>query len=48
MCGGASDLTLNSLLTQNKFPTGMTIATCCHHLCDKLTYKVYYYIYVEY
>ncbi|CAD8160348.1 unnamed protein product [Paramecium pentaurelia] len=39
MCGGASDLTLTSLLTQERFPVGMTIATCCHHLCDKNTYK---------
>ena len=40
MCGGATDLSLQSLLLCNK-PTicsGILIATCCHHRCTWDTY----------
>ena len=41
MCGAGTDLTINSLLKQSeqKF-RGITCATCCHHLCDSITYVV--------
>ncbi|KAM3139179.1 hypothetical protein pb186bvf_008777 [Paramecium bursaria] len=39
MCGGATDLTLTSLLSQQQPIRGLAIATCCHHLCTLDTYK---------
>ena len=40
LCGGATDLSLTSLLSrQSTFPTsGIAIATCCHHQCDHKTF----------
>lgn len=40
MCGGATDLSINTLLNcedPQKFE-GMMIATCCHHRCNPDTY----------
>lgn len=39
MCGGATDLTLNSLTNELENLKGFVIATCCHHLCDLKTYN---------
>ena len=41
MCGGATDLSLNSLFNlteKNIILGGMCIVTCCHHRCDVETY----------
>ena len=41
LCGGATDLSLNSVLQkQYSSPVkGIAIATCCHHQCDLRTYS---------
>lgn len=38
LCGGATDLALTSLALQEEKALGVTIATCCHHVCDAKTY----------
>lgn len=39
LCGGATDLALTSMGLQEKEKAlGVTIATCCHHVCDAKTY----------
>ena len=39
LCGGATDLSMTSMaqLAKGKFK-GVSIATCCHHVCDEITY----------
>ena len=39
LCGGATDLALTSYhkLNENQL-LGLSMATCCHHLCDSKTY----------
>ena len=40
LCGGATDLSLTSLLQRQKdnLVRGVAIATCCHHQCDLKTF----------
>ena len=39
LCGGATDLALTSMsLQEPALRHGVSIATCCHHCCDALTY----------
>lgn len=38
LCGGATDLTLASFNSVKGCLKGLAIATCCHHVCDALTY----------
>ena len=40
LCGGATDLSLTSILKRQKSSpvVGVAIATCCHHQCDLKTF----------
>jgi len=48
LCGGATDLTLLSLMLANGdtvIPKGVLIATCCHHQCTHAAYIDMQYLY---